>query len=253
MSRFANLIRKDLNASKMSVGIVAAIIAISMALTWFNVKMGSWHEASLIVPVGISLAFLPIWFVWQAAQKLNTEWKDDTVYTLQVLPVPGWQVLLSKIVSLWVEYTTLLGVISVGTFIFANPLIGAIGTDTPRLSWILRNLAILYLLSLVLFTVVIVFIQLSFVVSRMIGRFQGLVQIWVWILAINLVSTVGRWLAPLFNWVPRIPMHQIMRLDQLQYLVNVKFFLALNIGALIAVIGLFWLTSYLFDNYLEVN
>lgn len=253
MSRFFSLLRKDLSASRMSLSIMTGIILALMAVFWLKIITNAWPWESSLIPIGLAILFLYIWSVWQASQKLNTEWKADTVYTLQVLPVPGWQVLLSKIISLWLESTVLFGVIILGINIFAHPLVQEIMAEGPGLVWIARNIILLHSLGLIIFTSIIVFFQLSFVVSRMIGRFKGLVELWVWVLAFVVINKVSQWLAPLFSWVPAIPMHKVLRLEEFSAGATLRWFLTPNLAVVACIVGLFFLASYLFDNYLEIN
>ncbi len=253
MLGFLNLLRKDLSASRMHLGIVMGIILSMMAFVWLKITTGAWPQETSLIPIGLAILFLYIWSVWQASQKLNTEWKADTVYTLQVLPVPGWQVLFSKMASLWIESSALLGVIILGINIFARPFVQEIIAQGPSLVWIARNILVLHLLGLIIFTFIIVFFQLSFVVSRMIGRFKGFIELWVWVLAFGVVSKVSQWLAPLFSWVPAIPMHKVMALEELVDGASLRWFLHPNLAVVTCIVGLFFLASYLFDNYLEVD
>lgn len=256
MSRFFPLVRKDLEASRWPVGILSALIIGYMLLVLFKVPPGLKEQEPLIVlgaALALPLMFLPLWMFWQSFQTLRSEWREDTVYTLLVLPVPGWQVMLAKLVGLWVEYTVLIAVSLVGALLlFSGPVQSALGA-LPSLSWAIQNGLLLYLASLLLLATVVVFVQLAFVVSKMVSRLQGLVAIWTLILGGWLVDRLGLLLEPIFRWIPKLPLHKLLRLGDLRSGVVAEWNLAPKIGTWLGIVALFVLTSYLFEHYVEVN
>lgn len=253
MSRFFRLLRKDLEASRMPVGFLSGITIGIMIFVRMKIASGAWPAETTVAAVAIPLAFIPLWIFWQSFQTLRSEWREDTVYTLLVLPVPGWQVMLSKLISIWMEYTVLLAVTITGTLLFFGRMLENFWNALPSMSWVISNGLIIYLFSLTILAFFIVFVQLSFVVSKMVGRFQGIVAIWVWVLSSWLVQKLGFILEPLFRWLPPLPLHKLMRLDELGRGITLDGNLAPLIGAWLGVIVLFWLTSYLFEHYVEIN
>ena len=167
MSKFLRLLRKDLEASRWPLGILSGLILLFMLFVRYKISAG-WALESAIITVALPLMFFVPWFVWQSFQTLRSEWKEDTVYTLLVLPVPGWYITLAKLVGLFVEYTILLAVTLGG----ASLILGRVFlefTPTAPIAWIIRNGLIVYLISLGILASVVIFIQLAFVVSKIKG------------------------------------------------------------------------------------
>ncbi len=254
MSRFFRLLRKDLESSRWPLGILSALIIGFMLLVLFKlppIGVSDWEMVALAL--ALPLMFLPLWLIWQSFQTLRAEWREDTVYTLLVLPLPGWQVMLSKLAGIWVEYTVLMAVTIGGALLIFGNLLRSLFSVLPSLSWLVRNGLLLFIISLAMLASVVIFVQLAFVVSKMIGRLQGLVAIWTLILSGWLVDKVGILLEPAFRWVPSLPLHKVFQLQELRPDVVVEWNLGPEIGVWLGVLALFALTSYLFEHYIEVN
>ena len=235
MKRFLRLLRKDLQASLLPMGFLSGITLILMFFTRFKISTGGWPIEAAFASIVMPLVFLPLWLLWQSFQTLRTEWREDTVYTLLVLPVPGWQVMLAKLLAIWIEYTVLLGVTAIGTLLFFAPLVQEAMEILPSVVWALRNGLLLYL------------------ISKMAGRVQGLVAIWTLILSGWLVEKLGVLLEPLFRWMPKLPLHKLFRLDELRQGIVAEWNLAPEMGTWLGILAILVLTSYLFEHYVEVN
>lgn len=254
MSRFLRLLRKDLEASRWPLGILSGAIVGLLTFAWFRMPPAGhvdWEAAAFVM--AIPFVFLPFWLLWQSFQSLRSEWREDTVYTLLVLPVPGWQILISKMLEICIEYTVLLLVSLGGGLILFHGHLEALLLILPRPSWLLWNGFILYLVSLAVLAAFVSVIQLSFVVSKMVGRLQGLVALWVLILANWLVAKSGIILEPVFRWLPPLPLHRIFDLQELGREIVLEWNIAPEVGTWLGIIALFFLTSYLLENYLEIN
>lgn len=253
MSKFLRLLRKDLEASRWPVGILSGLILLFMLFVRYKISTG-WAVESAMITLALPLLFFAPWFVWQSFQTLRSEWKEDTVYTLLVLPVPGWYITLAKLVGLFVEYTVLLAVTLGGASLILGRIFLELTPPTVPIAWIIRNGFIVYLISLGILASVVIFIQLAFVVSKMVGRFQGLVALWVLVLANWLVGQMGMLLEPLFRWIPPIPLEQVFRLEQIGLeLQRFDYYPAPKIGIWLGTILLFILTAWLMEHYVEIN
>lgn len=253
MKRFLRLLQKDLQASLLPVGFLSGITLILLAFTRFKISTSAWPVEVSIAAVAIPLVFLPLWLLWQSFQTLRTEWREDTVYTLLVVPVPGWKVMLAKLLAIAIEYTVLLAVIVVGTLAFFLPLVREVMQFVPSFAWVLRNGILLYLVSLAMLASVVIFVQLAFVVGKMVGRVQGLVALWTLVLSGWLVDRLGVLLEPLFRWLPTLRLHKLFRLEELRQGVVAEWNLAPEIGTWLGILAVLALTSYLFEHYVEVN
>lgn len=253
MRRFSKLLQKDLEASRLPVAFLSGITLLIMLFVRYKISSGAWPVETMLAAVAIPGMFMPLWLMWQSFQTLRLEWREDTVYTLLVLPVAGWQIMLAKLASICAEYTVLFTVNVAGALVFfwgpLEPLLAVL----PSISWLLWNLLLLYLASLVALAGFVIFVQLAFVVSKMVGRLQGLVAIWTLVLANWAVSRLGLILEPLFRWIPTIPVHRIFKLEQLERGIVLELRLAPHIGLFLGTLAVFCLTSYLFEHYVEIN
>lgn len=253
MKRFLKLLQKDLEASRLPVAFLSGITLAIMVFFRYKISSGAWPVEAAVGAVAIPAMFLPLWLMWQSFQTLRSEWREDTVYTLLVLPVPGWQVMLAKLVSICAEYTVLFVVAVAGAFSFFWGLLEPLFTILPSISWLLWNMFLLYLASLIALAGFVIFVQLAFVVSKMVGRLQGLVSIWTLVLANWAVTRLAVIIEPLFRWIPAIPLHSVFRLQELERNIVLELNLAPHIGLFLGSIAVFCLTSYLFENYVEIN
>lgn len=252
MAKFLSLFKKDLEASKWPLGIFSGLIILLMLFFRYKVTQG-WAPESVIASIAIPLMFLPLWLVWQSFQTLRSEWKEDTVYTLLVLPVPGWHITLAKILALVVEYTVLLVVIVGGSRLILGTVLAQM-TPTAPLSWIIRNGFLAYLVSVGVLIGVAIFAQLAFVVSKMVGRFQGFVALWVLVLASWFVRQLGMILEPFVSWIPPISLVKLLRLEEVGLEIQrLDFYLAPKVGIWLGAFLLFALTAWLMEHYVEIN
>ncbi|HHY09253.1 MAG TPA: hypothetical protein GX528_01660 [Firmicutes bacterium] len=251
MVGFLRLVRKDLEAIRWSTGIIMGAVLGLLVFLRFKLAAG-WSEQLVSVWMTIPLMFLPFWLLWQSFQGLRTEWRDDTIYTLLSLPVPGWQVTLAKLTTVIVEYTLLAGVIVFGNLIL-NPLVKGFAAEFPVM-WLIRNGLLIYLTLLGHIAFFVVLIQLAFVVSKMVGRVQALVALWALFLSLWLTTRVGELLAPAFRWLPPIPLHRVFKLEEIgRGAVTANIALAPQVGRWLLAFALFCLTGYLLENFVEAN
>jgi hypothetical protein len=96
-------------------------------------------------------------------------------------------------------------------------------------------------------------VQLAFVVSKMVGRAQGLVALWAWILAVWFSTRVSELLQPLFSWVPPVRLHELLRLDELGAGVLLLVYPAKYVVFGLVTVLLFILTGLLFERRMEIS
>ncbi|NLL42524.1 MAG: hypothetical protein GX251_04190 [Firmicutes bacterium] len=253
MTRFFRLLRKDLQASLLPLGFLSGIALIVMLFTRVRISMGSWPNEAALAAVSLPLVFLPLWLLWQSFQTLRIEWREDTVYTLLVLPLPGWKVMLAKLAAICLEYTILLAVTAVGALIFFAPQVQQAMENLPSLLWVIRNFSLVYLFSLGVLASMVIFVQLAFVVSKMVGRVQGLIAIWTLFLSSWFVEVLGALMEPLFRWIPVLSLDRLFRLDELRAGIVFELNLASEIGSWLGILALFVLTGVLFEHFVEVS
>ena len=186
MKRFLKLVRKDLETGRLPVLLLSGITLALMV--WARLRLVNapavvetaesyWPSIYLVLALAVPVTFFPLWLIWRSVQTLRLEWRDDTIYTLLALPVPGWQIMLAKLVSLCMEYTVLFAVATGGALLLFGGVLN-MGTALPGPSWVALNIFWLYLGGLLLFTALAVQTQLAVVVGKMVGRVQGIVTLW---------------------------------------------------------------------------
>ncbi|HPT83868.1 MAG TPA: hypothetical protein PLM25_08250 [Limnochordia bacterium] len=253
MKRFLKLLRKDLEASRLPVFFLAGITLILMAVLRWRIAQGAWHPQVSVLGVAVPLTFFPLWLIWRSFQTLRAEWREDTVYTLLVLPVPGWQVLLAKLAGLLVEYSVLFAATVGGTFLFFGGLMDELWEVIPGPWWLAWNALWVYVTGAFVLATLAIHVQLAFVVSKMVGRLQGLVALWVLFLSTWLTDRAALLLEPLFRWLPTIRLHEFLQLTRFDEGIILEWQPAGQIGAAFATVGLLFLTGLLFERFLEIN
>ncbi len=253
MKRFLKLLSKDLEASRLPVFFLASITLALMAFLRLRIAQGAWDPEVFVLGVIAPMTFFPLWLIWRSFQTLRVEWREDTVYTLLVLPVPGWQVMLAKLASLLVEYSVLFTAAVGGTFLFSSGLMDELWEVIPGSGWLAWNVLWVYVTGALILGAVAVHVQLAFVVSKMVGRLQGLVALWVLILSTWLVDRAAVLLEPLFRWLPTIRLHELLQLNKVNPGIIFEWQPAGQIGAVVATAGLLLLTGFLFEHFVEIN
>jgi len=259
MKRFLRLLGKDLEASKLPILFNSGLSIVWIAFLRYRYEAG-WSLGMVFILMTIPLTFLPIWLMWQTYQTLRTEWREKTTYTLLLLPIPGWQITLSKWTALLIEFTIVLAALVGSALLFflgpINEYYGSFLQAVP-LIWFLRNGFLLYLGALATFSSFIILVQLAFIVSKLVGRFRGLAALWTLLLATWLVERVGIILDPLFRWLPPIHIEQLFRLDVIaqytNYTPEIAYHYSAEVGSWLATLGLFLLSSWLLENWIETD
>lgn len=248
MNRFFRLLRKELEAMGWSTGVFVGIMGVIMVAVRLKIEFPQYVPALTVV---LPLAALPFWLLWQSVQSLRTEWREDTVYTLLSLPVPGWWITLAKLMRIWIEYTLILALIALGNLVLFLDVFRVLLGDTDR-QRLLVYAILLYLLGLALIAIFVTITQLALVVSKMVGRLQGLVALWTGLIAFWLLGVISRLLQPLFVWLPPISLQRLLRFDKISE-VEMDLQLALRVDILLAVAALFILAAYLLEHFVEIK
>lgn len=262
MKAFLRLLRKDLEASKLPILINCVLLIGWLLLLRYRLAAKLPIEAVFALLV-VPLTFLPLWFMWQSLRTLRSEWREDTIFSLLLLPVTGWQLISAKLVALVIEATVIVITYSGGILILFQNTIRSLLSDILTgisLTLLLKNGLLVYLGAVALFTSFLIFVQLAFIVAKLIGRFHGLVMIWVFILTTWLVDRMGYILQPVFAWIPDIPLDKLFGMNELLTVIKGEnpaivwqWNISAEVGAWLAVIGLFVLSGWLLENYMEVN
>jgi len=259
MKPFLRLLRKDLEACKLPILFNCGISIIWLLYLRYRFSITQSMEIVLGLML-VPLVFIPFWILWQAYQSLRSEWRENTVYSLLLLPVPGWKILLSKWMALLIETTIIVVVFLITSLIcFFEPIRNSFGEILRFMptAWYIRNGLLIYVSVLFLFSGWIIAMQTAFVVGKLVGRFSGLVALWTLLLISWLSDRVGIVLQPLFQWVPPIAVERLFKLETLTWYLGDSLTISWNysasVGSWLTMLGLFFLSSWLLANCVEVN
>lgn len=260
MKAFVRLLWKDLEESKLPILINCGITIVWLLFLRYRLETG-WPLEAVAALALLPMGFLPFWFMWQTYQSLRSEWRDDTIYTLLALPVPGWFITLAKMMALLLEYTITAAVWVIGLLaVFWAPFRPELTELFSLLpvTWFLKNGLLIYLATVAIYASFITYVQLAYIVAKIVGRFHGLVLLWVLLLTGWLTSSVGALLQPIFAWMPKVPLDRLFSLHETTKITTsvphaIYWDVSGSIGSWLAVVGLFFLSAWLLENYVEVN
>lgn len=253
MKKFWALLQKDLKTARLPVGLFLGISLGLMVFVRFKIATGSLREDNIGIAIVLPLMVLPFWLIWQSMQGLRSEWREDTIYNLLALPASGWQVLGSKLASLVLEYSTVVFINVVSFTLLFLPFYQHIWAVLPGPLWTLRNGFLVYLLSLYILVSFAIVVNFSFLVSKLMGRFQAIFYVWTFVLSIWLRNLAGELLLPYFSKLPPVPLHSLLRLEEFGRDIIFEWQVGNFIGVCLASLGLFWLSVYLFEQHLEIT
>ena len=252
MRSFFELYKKEIRSIAFFLLVsVLIIFAWEMFLLY---KSRAWPRGVAFGLSFLPLSFLPLIMLWQGYQSYRKEWKNKTVYMMMSLPRAGWQIGLSKFAAS-LTYFLAVFFITVIMIIFVNI------NDSSVLSMLPSYITPQYIyksgflagIAYILFSMMpYILSQFSSLISRFYSRFRGLISIVVFVLSNYLVYRIASFIAPIFNWVPNIP---IEGFSDTMGQVNVHT-IYINSAPLITLfimyIVVFYIGSLIFEKYLEV-
>lgn len=252
-NRFLNLYSKELKSS-LNMAIVFTIINIGWYIFLFSRKW-SWNQELIFGLSFIPLAVLPFVYMLKGFLSIRKEWKEDTIFALLSLPVPGWHITVSKLSSA-MTYCLIQSLISVaGIYLVSNLYIHSLFLMVPSTiakSFVVKFIIGIFFAHLVLIAFNYIVCQFSYIISRLFDRFIGLITGITFLISYWFISRVSNLLIPLFRWLPDFSLqewgyrngvyqHGIQQIESAPFIVPV-----------IVVIGLLILSSWLLENVLEV-
>lgn len=210
----------------------------------------------MVVSALLHLGFVPMWTLWRAGASLRQEWSSNHMSLLLTLPVPGWYITSAKALVLLAEMLWYIVLVLAGTLVLAIEgswiqridLLGqayVIGGEiysripAEALSW--RTL--LFALGVVTAVAAsgIIATQFSYIAGCLWRRWSGLFSTAVAGLSVWFILRAGTLLAPLFRWVPEIPVDGAVIVNNVRVQQTMYLGLSPVFGALAAVALLFWL------------
>jgi len=199
---FGKLVLKEIKGSRLT----AVIFAVLVVLWHFFLLTRTAVWGAEVIPLAAMPFFLPpLWVFGTMLYMLHTEWNTHSIYLLLSLPVRGWYILGAKLVAALVDLL-ILGAVALASFwlTFGRALTVmlrefAAGIPYPWLISLALKIFLVYLLSVI---VVLVVGQFSYLSSRLVSRFSGVLMGAAFFVQLWLLVRLGALLSPLFKWVP---------------------------------------------------
>ncbi len=253
MKAWWHLYRKEI--INLAFFILIVFLLITMWLLFLAYKLGRWPGELVFGLSFLPLSFFPLIMLWQGYQSFRYEWKDDTAYFLLTLPRPGWQITLSKLAAGMTIYIVFTIYTIISIYVANRDFIGGLFSELPantmegELINVLLQIIFLYIIAGM---VIYILAQFSYLISRFYNRFNGVISIVIFILSVYILHRGGSILAPIFRWMPDIPIHSVQMVagitrENVIYIGSSPF-----VGSFIMLIFLFLLGSWFLENYLEV-
>ncbi len=200
---FYKLVMKEIKGSRWTM-----LLFLILTVFWhlfLLAKTGKWHEETYLTLGLIPYFVLPLWVLGNMLHMIHSEWNSNTIYLLLSLPIRGWAVTGSKIVASVIELVILglLAGISFMLFFGSNFLSYiAVHNDGVPLTWMLSPAALAAFFYILVTFICLVLAQFSYLVSRLVGRFRGLIIAATAFVLFWIFMRLGGMLSPLFEWVP---------------------------------------------------
>ena len=156
----------------------------------------------------IPLFFLPLIMIFMAYTSYKSEWGNNTIYLLKILPRRASEINLAKFLPAFIYYLFLSAAVIAVNLYFNQSLIIQILNEAPEL--IGRQLAkqflvLSYTAYLIMGIQLYLITQFSYIIASFYNRFRILISILVFLLSHYLILRLGGFLNYLFNWLPDFP------------------------------------------------
>lgn len=246
---FWRLLQKELRQAAPTVGVItAAVVAWHVFL---YTRIGRWPEEVLIGLAALPFGFVPLWLLWRSFATMRQEWSGNHMHLLLSLPIPGWYIAATKLLTVIAETVLFSVVIVTGTgwIAFAAGAIEQASFGDVRLMWG-QVAAVAAILSLPMLAWVII-TQFAYVAGRLATRLSGLVSFAVFVMG-WFVIRMGKLLTPLFRWVPDVPLSAETIVNGVVTRAGVTFDWTPAIGAVFAMGALFWATGSFLERDVEL-
>lgn len=250
-SAYLQLLGKELQQA-----VSTALVFIILIVAWFaflTTRVGVWPN---LVPFGLGMAtlgFVPFWALWRTFYSFRQEWTGDHMYLLLSLPVPGWYMTSTKLLVAMVELFVYSGIILGGSLLLLTADgLGGFPIELLRQEALLSTslkAAFVQTLGLVVMMIVI---QFSYLFSRLVSRRRGLMMMLVGLISFWFVFRVGGWIAPLFHWIPPVPLQNIEITGGLLTTRTLYLGVAPVIGSFVAALLLFVIGSNVLERDIEL-
>lgn len=253
MRSLISLIKNEFKQLNILIIVSTLIIAV---WEWFLItKTDNW-------PLGLSfglgfipLFFLPLIMIFLAYNSYRSEWGNNTIYLLKILPRRGYEINLAKFLPAFSYYLLLSLLLIAANLYFNQELIARILNEIPEMPG--RQISRQFLVfsySAYLITGVQLYLitQFSYIIASFYNRFRLLISILVFTLSHYFILRIGGFFNYLFNWLPDFPMTVFMEspsgvTESTIYIGSAPF-----IVIMLMMTGLFFLNSRLIASDVDV-
>lgn len=252
--QFLQLYKKEIRES-LTAWVIFGVLTIGW-LIFLHLMKDMWGREEIFALSFIPVTLLPFYTVLAGLLSFRGEWRDDTVFALMSLPVPGWFFTGSKYLA------TMTGLLLMS-------LLNLIGTAIVSLDLVIEGLASIPMgvghhfrvwLALIMFYIFCLLMcgvgylvgQFSYLVSRLVNRFGAVITGVTFLVSIWFIIRVSGVLALGLTWLPDFTFKSWNIVNGVYHTEVVGFESAPWVALLLVVAGLSYVGSWIFDRVLEV-
>ena len=211
MRSLLSLIKKEVK--QLNILFIVSVLIIA-AWEWFLItRTENWLPGISFGLGFIPLFFLPLIMIFMAYNSYRSEWGNNTIYLLKILPRHGYEINLAKFLPAFIYYLFLSAALILVNLYFNQNLIAQIINEAPEIigRQVSRQFLIFsYLFYLITGIQLYLITQFSYIIASFYNRFRLLISILVFILSHYLILRIGGFFNYLFNWLPDFPVNVFM-------------------------------------------
>ena len=253
MRSLLSLIKKEIKQLNILFIVSTLIIVV---WEWFLITRTENWPPGLSFGLGfIPLFFLPLIMIFLAYNSYRSEWGNNTIYLLKILPRKGYEINLAKFLPAFIYYLFLsVGLIAANLY-FHQGLIAQILNEAPKIigRQMSRQFLVFSFLAYLITGIQLYLItQFSYIIASFYNRFRLLISILIFILSHYLIMRLGGFINYLFGWLPDFPLTVFMESpagvsESIIYIGSAPF-----ASVLLLMLALFFLNSHLIATEVDV-
>ncbi|TDO95280.1 ABC-2 family transporter [Halanaerobium saccharolyticum] len=253
MRSLLSLIKNEFKQLNILIIVSALIIA---AWEWFLLTRTEHWPPGVSFGLGfIPLFFLPLIMIFLGYNSYRSEWGNNTIYLLKILPRKGYEINFAKFFPTFVYNLILSGALILVNLYFHQDFLAGVFRQIPEMLGreVFREFLILAYLSYLITGIQMYLItQFSYIIASFYNRFRLLISILIFILSHYFILRVGGFFNYLFNWLPDFPVTVFMEnpagvTESTIYIGSAPF-----VVILLLMTGLFFLNSRLIASDVDV-
>ena len=253
MRSIVSLIKKEVE--QLSVIFIISTLIIAF-WEWFLITRTEQWPPGVSFGLGfIPLFFLPLIMIFLAYNSYKSEWGNNTIYLLKILPRRGYEINLGKFLPAFIYYLLLSTSLIAANLYFNQELITQIFNEAPQMvGWQMSRQVLILSYSAYLVTGIQLYLitQFSYIIASFYNRFRLLISILVFILSNYLVIRLGAFTNYLFGWLADFPLTVLREsptgtAESILYIGSAPF-----ASVLLLMTALFFLNSYLIATEVDV-